>query len=832
MHLFSSSRVLACATALLLVFVTSGCASGEGGAGAGGGDGSGGAGGDRGTGGTAGSGGDGGAGGSAGMGGTGGMTGGGGSAGTGGVGGEGGGNGVGDPSALDAIDAALEAGDITDIDALRFKVFAVFGDERLPEPHRASGRFEGTEVVEDLGERWATLPLEVQQELEPFMLPPSADGSWLELRQAQASKSFAPKAIQFRSKTALNNTVRISYPADFPELSSAADAVKGALEIGQVWSTLTGLMGREPLSDEGIHQHFNHGDERFDFYILRAEQVDEEISTCYGWTQAYDPSYYVEPPTDDRRAAYVVINADKAATPTPLRAAVAHELFHAIGRAFNVPPGDDRKWLTESTASWAEHATDTEANTEHEYVEAFLDRPWLTLTNRFNDHDYGSWLYWYFLTKRFDDDTIVRQVWEHAESMSMIEAVNAATPGGLLNTFPEFAATNWNLEGVSDNEPYDIYREDSLPDQAQTLLLEAKPNPEKDLPITFEGGGVARLSAQYVRYILTHPDDRTLLFANGYTFELAEGVPEALQSGSSGALLYAKQMTAEARVGRRVLAFIKQKGAWRPQPFDLTNVAFAPFCNEAGSESIEELALVFVNAEHREDEPFYAIPAGLPPRLRASNIGCGKWVGSGGAVQTIIDESRTETSIVDIQSIEFTRETLTLDEIAAGEGQIRFGDEVLPPSRLPALNWFVGDVYELTGFSATWSFDEDFTFGGTVCSGGGGGALTLADAYFQDFQMGTHLREGIGGTNTAPLYRSFYFQMGLLTTNTPVTGTCISNGQSSPYEDDFDTFLQGGYRDTPEWGMLLIDPAGNRINENWSSDTMDIDLDLTSGPIP
>lgn len=98
--------------------------------------------------------------------------------------------------------------------------------------------------------------------------------------------------------------------------------------------------------------------------------------------------------------------------------------------------------------------------------------------------------------------------------------------------------------------------------------------------------------------------------------------------------------------------------------------------------------------------------------------------------------------------------------------------------------------------------------------------------------MGTHLREGIGGTATAPLYRSFYLQMGLRTMNRPVTGQCVSNGQTSPYETDFDIFLQGGYRDTPEWGMLLIDPAGNRINESWAVDTMDIDLDLTSEPIP
>lgn len=107
-------------------------------------------------------------------------------------------------------------------------------------------------MLEELGERWESLPLEVQQELEPFMLPPSADGSWLELQQSQASKSFAPKALQFFAVTARNNRVLISYPQQFPELSSAATTIQQTLDDDQVWSTLTGLMGREPLSDDGI----------------------------------------------------------------------------------------------------------------------------------------------------------------------------------------------------------------------------------------------------------------------------------------------------------------------------------------------------------------------------------------------------------------------------------------------------------------------------------------------------------------------------------------------------------------------------------------------------
>ncbi|MBW2224065.1 MAG: hypothetical protein JRF54_07545, partial [Deltaproteobacteria bacterium] len=743
-----SSRALARVTLFAFVLAAGACASeggGDGPAGSGGASGTRGDGGSAGAGGTAGSGGRAGTGG---MAGTGGEAGSGGGGGAGGEAGAGGGIELGDPSALDVIEQALEAGDITDIDALRFKVFAVFGDERLPEQFRTSAIFEGTEVVTEFGERWASLPAAVQQELEPFMLPPSADGSWFELQQTQAPKSFAPKAIVWRAITALNNRVQISYPASSPELDLLAQDAKEAFDVDQVWDELVTLMGREPISDSGIDEGYNGGDGRFDVYIFRRADLPTNLGNCYGWAPTYSPSYYADLTGDNSRAAYLVINGDKTGPGIKLKTTVAHEFFHTIARAFDVPSSPDRRWLTESTAAWAEDATYPLANTEHEYRKPFLDLPWLTLSSRFDDHDYGSWLYWYFLTERFEDESVVRQAWKLSESMPVLDAVNAVTPGGFVSAFPEFAATNWNRSedptGFSDNPPYDIYQTDLLDYGAKQTNVRPAPSPEADITVSFEGGGVARLSAQYVHYDLTNASARTVLFANGYTFELAEGVPEALQSGSSPATLYAKRMTADARLGRKVLALMKQNGTWRPQPLDLTNVAFAPFCKEANSESLEELVIIFINAEHRQDEPFYAIPAGLPPRLRASNIGCGKWVGTGGARETLIDGSNVQTMILDIDNIEFSRETLTLEEIAAGKGQIPFGDEVLPPSTVPSLNWFVGDVYELTGLSATWSYDEDTSFGGLTCSGSGVGALTEQHAFGSDFQMGTHLRQVSG----------------------------------------------------------------------------------------
>ena len=252
----------------------------------------------------------------------------------------------------------------------------MFGDERLPEAYRESGIFEGTEVVEALGERWSSLPANVQTELEPFILPPVAEGSWFDLQeqqatqQAQKSGSVAPKAPAFSSVSAVLNRVRIRYPAGLTGLASQAGTLKEALEIDGVWDGLIDLMGREPLSDDGIDESYNGGDGRFDIYIVRLPNItsDPNLRRCYGWAQPYASSYFDDYIGDDSRAAYIVINADVAQTEDELKATMAHEFFHVLGYAFDTPSSELRSWLHEATATWAIDYIYPSMNIEHRYV--------------------------------------------------------------------------------------------------------------------------------------------------------------------------------------------------------------------------------------------------------------------------------------------------------------------------------------------------------------------------------------------------------------------------------------------------------------------------------
>ena len=793
---------------------TSGIAGSGGSAGSGAGSGNGGSGGAGGEGGSAlgGRGGDGGAG--AGGEGGGGASGEGGSAG-GGLGGSGGVAPIGETS-LNAIDAALAAGAIDEIQALRLKVFAVFGDERLPAQYVIDERFEGTQVVVELANRIDTLPAAVQAELAPFTLPPFAEGSWWDLREQAAG--FSTKAAPLHGEvTALGNTVAIQYPSSLEsELRPVAEQVRDILDVDQALTKLINLMGRDPISDKNASATETGGDGRLDIYLIKNRR-----ESAYGWA----PQISVGT-GDSRRSGHVVVNTVVANDLKSLKATVVHELFHVLTFAFNVSNTSDWTWLTESTATWSEDYIYPSAQTEQEYASGFLGEPDTMLNHVDESHEYGSYLFWFYLSKTIGDG-IVPAAWENAENTASFKNILEAVDDSVFTfeeSFKEFVVANWNRAGLRDVAPYDHYKNDGLADVVKLLddqSPEARPQKEYPMPLT----GVAKLTAEYFRFDLQDAATRTLIFANGYTHELGKGIPPSFQGALRDEVLFAKTLGPSEREGRQVLALVKQNGKWRDAPLDLTDVAFAPFCQEASSESAEELVIIFINHEHRADKPEFAFIKGEEPLLFTSNIGCGAWSGTAGFAELITSANGSSFTDLDVTSIELTRDTLTLDEIESGAGQFNFGFDILPLGALPAF-MIPGVDYRVSKFVADWSYDET----ASDCTYVGQGTMGLGDVFDSSFQFGPSLiatGPSIPGLPIPSLYRSFYLSLLAIAPGEPITEVCPNSVTTS----SFGSGIVGGYRDF-EFGDLSVTNAGNRIQESWSIDEGEWTLDLTSTKIP
>lgn len=122
-------------------------------------------------------------------------------------------------------------------------------------------------------------------------------------------------------------------------------------------------------------------------------------------------------------SAYVVVDDDFATSQLGssggsggLRATAAHEFFHAVQYAYD---SSEDLWLTEGTAAWMEDVVADDVNANRRWLRSSaLAHPWVPIDSSRGLNEYGSWIFWRFLTEsegpRGPDPTLIRRVWELA----------------------------------------------------------------------------------------------------------------------------------------------------------------------------------------------------------------------------------------------------------------------------------------------------------------------------------------------------------------------------------------------------------------------------------
>jgi CARDB len=82
-------------------------------------------------------------------------------------------------SSFEVIDAHVRLGRLKASRALLYKLFAVFGDRRLPRRYRGDGsRVSGTSAVQAALARLPSLPPALRAQVKPFLIPPGYRGSF------------------------------------------------------------------------------------------------------------------------------------------------------------------------------------------------------------------------------------------------------------------------------------------------------------------------------------------------------------------------------------------------------------------------------------------------------------------------------------------------------------------------------------------------------------------------------------------------------------------------------------------------------------------------------
>ena len=176
---------------------------------------------------------------------------------------------------------------------------------------------------------------------------------------------------------------------------------------------------------------------------------------------------------------------------------------------------------------------------------------------------------------------------------------------------------------------------------------ETCPNPDRPTggPITRVdlAGGVGRtfemtlpvepLSETYHRFVFDDDEARSVYFRNGLTYHLLESRLEDTLYGHlywpelGASVVHAVEFLSEAaRKDRHVWIIEKIAGEWRT-PRDVSNEMRVTYCRDTADERLEELVVILSNCS-ADGTRVELEPGGLPPLIRATNVGCHRWTGS------------------------------------------------------------------------------------------------------------------------------------------------------------------------------------------------------------
>ena len=315
-----------------------------------------------------------------------------------------------------------------------YKLFAVFGDRRLARRYRGDGsRVSGTSAVREAMTRFRSLPRAIRAQVRPFLIPPAYRGSFADgTRIAQRDKDDV--ASDFDNCT----TVRLS---DWTSVETAgarvwwrtsssdarnAQRLAQALE-GPIWTSLTAVMGRGPLSDTDYR--CGGADGKYDVYLWPTGNPK------IGVTRAFSSSCAKPQPS------YTIVD------PRAPRAVLAHEFMHVL--QFTYPrAGKCDRWdyLDDATASWAEDRAYHGDQTEHQYKELVVDP---LVVFGYGD-GYPGWAFVLSATKHGTIAPVPRLFQLGGTQADPLDALDGALPGGLERAWPTFAKEAWNRALLPD----------------------------------------------------------------------------------------------------------------------------------------------------------------------------------------------------------------------------------------------------------------------------------------------------------------------------------------------------------------------------------------------
>lgn len=279
---------------------------------------------------------------------------------------------------LNAIDEALAAGDISDSDAVLYKLYFLRGSNLLPKTYeRGEDRFRcGTAIVQEAREKAPGFPADVQREIAGLLARP-----------APTEYVDTP---HFRIHYATGGTDRIlgwPNPAYLDSIRAACERSYRVCHEQQGWQV--------PPSDGT-----SGGNALIDCYVV-------DLNGVYGYTEGEEDG----PAWPGDRTAFFVIDNDYDDFPNyadktlPMKATVAHEYHHVVQMGYTA----SNPWWMEQMATFMEDEVFGSLHDNYQYLICYMQKPYKTLSYWDNCFPYATFL-WPTLIKERHSYSVIRDI--------------------------------------------------------------------------------------------------------------------------------------------------------------------------------------------------------------------------------------------------------------------------------------------------------------------------------------------------------------------------------------------------------------------------------------
>lgn len=588
-----------------------------------------------------------------------------------------------DMTSADLIAQALALGTISSEQALVYRVFALFGDARLPSQYDgAPGLGPDHMLMRDVQTQLPTLSQSTQDILNAFLVPPIYTQSALAqqlgaplaaAKQSGINCSVAAGPSAYRRVSVATADAKFTFNVFYfplhggdvdPQQKIAEQIAAVALEV---YDAETRLFALFPKSDGGLP--CNGGDAGIDIYLTPMNELklagqttaySAQCSNTASFIQLnlFHPIFFIGTiyPKDDARSA--------------IKSVVAHELLHVLQFSMSRQAScQDTKWFDEATAEWAmdfvepkfpqtaigapgledglfDKVSTSKRRSGQFYAEYLYSGHLHSLEKGLQrNFGYADYLFFQYLA-RSQSPAAIKQIYDAmAAGKDSVEAIGAAVD--MTAIWPEFSKTLWNdvtdhvLDYWQKEDDYDFGLADVFAhpgavqgaglSDLQPLEIDQKGKQDEiftllDNALEHSVSGdyeIAPRSMIYEQLKFTDPTVHTATFTNPVA-----GDPDNQ---------YVK-----------VWVVKKVGGKWS-SPEDWTQQPSKAFCLDKKDERLEQLLVIVSNSEVNPDtEAPYRISLRAPMQVATTNVGCWRWEGTASLTTHSIDgpvtvESATAT---------------------------------------------------------------------------------------------------------------------------------------------------------------------------------------------